>query len=194
MVDAILCDVGDVLILWDKAIPMAIERAFGLPEGSVLRETLKSSAGRLATVGQITHEEWLRRVSCRLPASAIAEWLSYHGNLNSGLIELLIACRRAGVRIYFLTNAMTRLWEDLAFHGVGDFADGVYCSASIGLAKPDLKLYRQVVTDIMVPAERVLYIDDTPSWADAGRQIGMFSHLYSGLSALKAELTRLGLP
>jgi len=82
----------------------------------------------------------------------------------------------------------------LAYHGIRDFADRVYCSASIGLAKPDPKLYRQVVRAISVPPERVLYIEDTSSWADAGRQIGMVSHTYSGIPALKSELKRLGLP
>jgi putative hydrolase of the HAD superfamily len=193
-VDAILCDVGDVLILWDKEIPAAIERAYGLPEGSVLFETLKSHAGKLATIGRVTHEEWLREVTCRLPDAAVREWLSYHGDLNSDLISLLTAARQAGVRVYLLTNATGRLWEDLAYHGIRDFADRVYCSASIGLAKPDPKLYRQVVRAISVPPERVLYIEDTPSWADAGRQIGMVSHTYSGIPALKSELKRLGLP
>lgn len=193
-VDAILCDVGDVLILWDKEIPAAIERTYGLPEGSVLFETLKSHAGRLATIGRITHEEWLRQVTCSLQGAAVYEWLSYHGDLNSELMGLLTSARQAGVRLYLLTNATSRLWEDLSYHGIRDFADRVYCSASIGLAKPDPKLYRQVVRAISVPPERVLYIEDTPSWADAGRKIGMVSHTYSGIPSLKSELKRLGLP
>jgi HAD superfamily hydrolase (TIGR01509 family) len=193
-VDAILCDVGDVLILWDKEIPAAIERTYELPEGSVLLEALKSHAGRLATIGRITHEEWFRQVTCRLPGAAVREWLSYHGDLNSELILLLIAARQAGVRVYLLTNATSRLWEDLAHHNIRNFADYVYCSASIGLAKPDPKLYRHVLRAISVPPERVLYIEDTPGWADTGRQIGMISHTYSGVPSLKSELRRLGLP
>jgi putative hydrolase of the HAD superfamily len=193
-VDAILCDVGDVLILWDKQIPATIERSYGLPEGSLLLQTLKSRPGRLATIGRITHEEWLREVTRRLPGEAVIEWLSYHGDLNTGLVALLTAARQAGVRVYFLTNATSRIWEDLAYHGLRDFADGVYCSVAIGLAKPDPKLYREVLRGISVPPERVLYIEDTPSWSEAGRQIGMISHTYSGIPSLRDELKRLGLP
>lgn len=193
-VDAILCDVGDVVILWDKEVPAAIERSYGLPEGSLLRETLRSHAGRLATIGRITHEEWLREVARRIPVEAVHEWLAYHGDLNNDLIGLLTAAHRADVRVYLLTNATSRLWEDLAYHGIGDFADAVYCSANIGLAKPDPRLYREVVNIISVPPRRVLYIEDTPSWADAGREIGMLSHTYSGIGSLKCELERLGLP
>lgn len=193
-VEAILCDVGDVLILWDKEIPATIERSYGLPEGSLLLETLKSRAGRMATIGRITHEEWLREVTRRLPGEAVLEWLSYHGELNSDLITLLTAARQAGVHVYFLTNATSRIWEDLAYHGIRDFADGIYCSVDIGLAKPDPNLYREILRAISVPPERALYIEDTPSWADAGRQIGIVSHTYSGIHALKSELKRLGLP
>jgi len=193
-IDAIFCDVGDVVILWDKEIPARIERGYGLPEGSLLLETLKSRAGRLATIGRVTHEEWLREVTRRLPGEAVLEWLSYHGELNSDLIALLAAARQVGVHVYFLTNATSRIWEDLAYHGIRDFADGVYCSVDIGLAKPDPALYREVLRGISVPPERVLYIEDTPSWSDAGRQIGMVSHTYSRIPSLKEELKRLGLP
>jgi putative hydrolase of the HAD superfamily len=193
-VDAILCDVGDVLIVWDKEVPAAIERSYGLPEGSLLFETLKSRAGRLATIGRITHEEWLRQVTRRLPSKAVFEWLSYHGDLNTDLITLLSAARRVEMPVYFLTNATSRLWEDLAYHGIQDFADEVYCSASIGLAKPDPKLYQDVVSAISIRPERVLYIEDTPSWAEAGRRIGLVSHTFSGIPALKSELERLGMP
>jgi putative hydrolase of the HAD superfamily len=194
LVEAILCDVGDVLILWDKEIPATIERRHGLPDGSLLFETLKSRAGRLATTGRITHEEWLREVTRYLPCQAVLEWLAYHGDLNNDLISLLAMAREAGVGIHLLTNATSRLWDDLAYHGIRDFADRVYCSASIGLAKPDMRLYREVVKQVAVTPDRILYIEDTPSWAEAGRQIGMISHTYSGIPPLKLELAGLGLP
>src|SRR5260370_42533808 len=120
-VGAILCDVGDVLILWDKEIPAAIERAYGLPDGSVLFEILKSHAGKLATIGRVTHEEWLREVTCRLPDAAVREWLSYHGDLNSDLISLLAAARQAGFLVYLLPNATSPLWQHLPSPGIRDF-------------------------------------------------------------------------
>src|SRR5260370_17185905 len=87
-VDAILCDVGDVLILWDKEIPAAIERAYGLPDGSVLFEILKSHAGKLATIGRVTHEEWLRETTFRLPDAPVRESLPSHPHLTLLLLIL----------------------------------------------------------------------------------------------------------
>jgi putative hydrolase of the HAD superfamily len=192
-IDAIFCDVGDVLILWDKDIPRQIEKDHGLHEGSVLFETLKSGAGKMATTGQITEEEWLRQVTRRLPREAVREWLSYHGELNSELVGLLTLAREAGVHVYLLTNATSRLWEDLAYHGIQNFADQVYCSYTLGLAKPDPEIYRHAVESVSVPPGRILYIEDTASWAEAGRRIGLVSHTYSGIAALKSDFDRLGL-
>ncbi|MGH8900437.1 MAG: HAD-IA family hydrolase [Egibacteraceae bacterium] len=183
---------GDVVILWNTDVPAAIERAYGLPDGSVLSRALKSQAGRLATLGRIDRPEWFRQVGRDLPKDAINEWLAYHGDLNVGLIEMLTTARRSGLRIYFLTNATNRLWDDLEHHGIRHFADYVFCSASVGLAKPDPKMYDHVISMTLLRPERILYIEDTPSWAEAGRRIGMVSHTYSGNPALKSELERLG--
>jgi putative hydrolase of the HAD superfamily len=130
-VESILCDVGDVLIHWDTAVPAAIEGAYSLPMGSVLAHTLKSDAGRLATVGAIDTAEWFRRVSATLPEKAIKEWLDYHGELNQELVDALSSIRRHGTRLCLLSNASSRLRQDLAYHGIRDIADYVLCSADI---------------------------------------------------------------
>jgi putative hydrolase of the HAD superfamily len=185
--------VGDVLIRWDTGVPAAIERSYGLPPGSVLSETLKSEAGRLATSGVIGPDEWFRRVSAALPEAAIKEWLSYHGELNQDLASRLRAVRgQRGVRLYLLTNAMARLWQDLAFHGIASMADEVLCSSAIGLAKPDPRIYQHLVRVAGSRPERILYIEDTPGWADAGRRAGLLAHTYTASDLVAAELERLG--
>jgi putative hydrolase of the HAD superfamily len=191
-IDAIACDVGDVLIRFDIAVPAAIEQAHGLPEGSVLFQTLKSPAGRLATLGQIGFDEWFRQVALALPEKAVNEWLAYHGELNQELLGLLTSVRdRCGVRLYFLTNAMSRLWRDLEYHGVRHIADEVFCSASIGMAKPDPRIYRHLIRLSGISPGRILYIEDTPEWAEAGRRAGLLSHTYVSNPGVIRELRRL---
>lgn len=194
MVDSILCDVGDVLILWDASVLAAIEDTYSLPGGSVLSHTLKSDAGRLATVGVIDSDEWFRRVSTMLPESVIKEWLSYHGELNQELADVLSSIRtRYGTRLCLLSNATPRLWQDLAYHGIHDIADNVLCSASIGVAKPDPRIYQHAARVAGSRPERTLYIEDTPKWAEAGGQAGFLSHTYVGNEPVIRELERLGL-
>lgn len=192
-IDAIACDVGDVLICWDTGVPAAIERAYCLSEGSVLSQTLKSEAGRLATLGQIGFDEWFRRVSAVLPEDAIREWLSYHGELNRELADLLTAARsRYGICLYLLSNATSRLWQDLTYHGIQDIADYVFCSASIEMAKPDPRIYQHAARVTGSRPERTLYIEDTPGWAEAGSRAGLISHTFAGNGPVIRELGRLG--
>jgi putative hydrolase of the HAD superfamily len=107
-------------------------------------------------------------------------------------VELLSAARRPGVRLYFLSNATARLWGDLAFHGLLDMADRVFCSAEIGLAKPDPRVYRSVAEATSVSLARTLYVDDTPLWVDAGRRLGMYGHVYTTVDKLERTLARAG--
>lgn len=191
-IEAILCDVGDVVILFDQAVSAGIEGRYSLPAGSLLQTALKSPAGKLATIGTIDHAEWRRRICRTLPRQAVDEWLDYHGELNQGVVDLLAAAKEAGVRVIFLSNATTRLWDDLAYHGMLGFADRVFCSADIAWAKPDLRAYRFVVDTASLVLARTLYVDDTPSWVEMGRSLGMHGHVYVTTGELSDELSRLG--
>lgn len=191
-IGAILCDVGDVVILFDRAVSAGIEDRYSLPAGSFLQTALKSPAAKLATVGAIDHAEWRRRICRTLPAQAVDEWLDYHGELNQGVVDLLTAAKEAGVRVVFLSNATARLWDDLAYHGILRFADRVFCSADIAWAKPDPRAYRFVIDTASLVLAQTLYVDDTPSWVEMGRSLGMHGYVYITTSGLSHELSRLG--
>lgn len=193
-IEALVCDVGDVVILFDPAVSAGIEQTYALAEGSLLATMLKSPAGRLASIGAISSAQWLRFARSELPPAAVDAWLGYHGELNQPVVEMLAAVKAAGVRLAFLSNATGRLWDDLAFHGVCDLAEKVFCSASIGVAKPDLAAYRHVVEAMSLPVAQSLYVDDTPSWVEAGRVVGLRGHVYVSAARLHDELVRAGVP
>jgi putative hydrolase of the HAD superfamily len=193
-VEALVCDVGDVVILFDPAVSAGIEETYGLAQGSLLATLLKSPAGRLASVGAISSAQWLRFARSELPPRAVDEWLRYHGELNAPVVKMLATVRAAGVRLVFLSNATGRLWDDLAFHGISDLAEKVFCSASIGVAKPDPAAYRYAIEAMSLPVARSLYVDDTPSWVEAGRAVGLRGHVYVSAERLREELVRAGVP
>lgn len=193
-IEALVCDVGDVVILFDPAVSASIEETYGLERGCLLATLLKSPAGRLASIGVISSAQWLRFARAELPPPAVDEWLGYHGELNQPVVEMLAAVKATGVRLVFLSNATTRLWDDLAFHEVSDLAEKVFCSANIGVAKPDPAAYRHVIEAMSLPVARCLYVDDTPSWVEAGRVVGLRGHVYVSAERLHDELVRAGVP
>lgn len=192
-IGGIICDVGDVLILFDQEVSAEMECRYQLQPGQLLKATLKSEAGRLATVGAISTDRWYEMVADSLPAHAIDEWLAYHGDLNTALVELLLAARSAGIIVCLLSNATSRLWDDLRHHQIESLGDHVVCSADVGLAKPDPQIYHHALAVLGMAAGEVVYLDDTEPWVEAGRSIGLRAHHYVGIGEARNALVAEGL-
>ncbi|MFF5781851.1 HAD-IA family hydrolase [Streptomyces virginiae] len=188
-----LCDVGDVLIKFDRGVAEAIERRHGLAEGSLLPAVLKSQPGRLAMAGAIDHNTWRAEVGALVGPGAVEAWLRYHGDLDSQAVACLKAVRDRGVRVVLLSNANGRLRSDLAFHGISDVADLVLGSAEMGLLKPDPRCYQEAARLGGFAFHEALYVDDTPSWVAAGEVLGMTGHTFTSARALNECLISKGL-
>ncbi|MGH4017958.1 MAG: HAD family hydrolase [Pseudonocardiaceae bacterium] len=191
-IDTIISDIGDVVIMFDQGRSADIERRYGVAEGCLLDAVLKSPAARMAAVGQLDHAEWLRRVTENVPRIAVQEWLAYHGELNLPVVEMLVTARRNGLRVLLLSNATVRLWDDLDYHGIRDLADRVFCSADIGFAKPDPRVYGFVADATSLAMGRTFYVDDTSSWVEVGRKLGMRGYVYGTPDELRRQLADLG--
>lgn len=192
MIDTIICDVGNVVILFSPDRSAEIERRYGIPAGALLHAVLKTPPARLAAVGQLDYDEWFRQVAALVGEAAVTDWLAYHGELNRPVVDILAAARSSGIRVLLLSNATVRLWDDLDHHRIRGLADEVFCSADIGVAKPDPGAYEFVVSAASVVAGRALYIDDTASWVEAGRGVGLRGYVYGTPDGLRRELAALG--
>lgn len=191
--DTVLCDVGDVVIRFDRSVAAGIEAEYGLPPGSLLPTALKSSAGRLAMTGQITYEQWRIQTAAVVGTPAVAQWLAYHGELDYDVVEQLRLVKNEGRRVVLLSNATSRLWDDLEFHALTGLADKVWCSADIGLAKPDPGCFHYAAQYSGFELCRTLYIDDTPAWVEAGQALGLTGHVFTTAQGLREDLLDLGL-
>jgi len=193
LIDTVLCDVGDVIIMFDRVVAATIESRHGLEPGSLLQNVLKSPEGKLAMVGEIDQKCWRRAMARKLGDEAVAEWLDYHGDVNHQVIALLKEIRSQGVHLVLLSNATTRLWDDLAFHDLGSLADAVFCSADIGRAKPNPDSYRYAARHGGFCLDRALYVDDTSSWVAAAARLGMHGHVFESAGILRRDLVARGL-
>jgi putative hydrolase of the HAD superfamily len=187
-----VCGIDQVVLMFDPSVAGSIERRHNLREGSLLDTLVDLPTARLASVGAISHERWLRYARESLPPQVVNEWLAYHGTLNQPVVDILTSAMLAGARLFFLANSTARLWADLAHHGLGDLAEETFSSADIGYAKPDPRVYEHVIDSASLNPRRTLYVDDNPSWVHVGRQLGMRGHRYTGAAALREELLRAG--
>jgi putative hydrolase of the HAD superfamily len=149
-----------------------------------------------AVTGQITDEQWRAEVLRRLgpgSADAVAEWSASCGEVNHAVLDIVRAAR-AAVRVGLLTNGTSRLAADLEVLGIAGEFDVIFNSAEIGVAKPDVAVYRLACDRLATVPERVFFVDDSPGHVDGAREAGMQACLFVDAVLLTDSLRSEGLP
>lgn len=195
--DAVLCDIDGVIRHWPAADD--IELAHQLPPGSLAAAAFSPSRLNPAITGSITDAQWRSAVArdladtCGSKARAralVRAWSKLEPRADDQVVSLLARARRF-VTVALVTNATTRLEQDLAQHGLGDVADIVISSARIGVAKPDPRFYVVAAERVGAPVDRCLFIDDTTANVAAASQAGMTGVHYRQFEDLRAALAPL---
>jgi putative hydrolase of the HAD superfamily len=192
--DAVLCDIDGVVRHWPSG--EGIERACGLPAGSIAAAHFSPSRLNLAITGKITDEQWRAAAAADLAAvygsadradEAVKAW-SLLEPLNDPEVVSLLATAREVVTVALVSNATTRLEQDLARHGLSTLAHVVVGSARIGVAKPGPSFYILAAEQAGAGVDRCLFIDDTPANVAAARETGMTGGLYKTIGDLRVAL------
>ena len=76
--------------------------------------------------------------------------------------------------------------------GIAGHFPTVFNTAELGVCKPHHEVYRRVLDLLDLPAEQVVFTDDTPGWAAAAAEGGMHGIPFTGVEPCRAELRRLG--
>ena len=192
-IEAVVFDLDGVVRHWDTELNASIERRHGLAPGAILDTAFAPDLGTAAVTGALDYRTWADRVAERLGSpEAVAEWGAFRGHVDPEAVELVDAVRAGGCRVGLLSNATTRLEEDLAHLGLGDSFDVIFNTAVLGVCKPDPEVYRRVVDALGLPADQVVFTDDTPSWAEAATEVGLHGIPFTGVARLREELRGLG--
>jgi putative hydrolase of the HAD superfamily len=147
-----------------------------------------------AVTGKITDEEWRAEVLRRLgqsAAAAVAAWSASCGEVNDAVLEL-VRETRAQTRVGLLTNGTTRLPADLEQLGIANEFDVIFNSCDLGVAKPDLAVYKIVCAQLGLDPSAVFFVDDSPGHVDAARDAGLRAVLFVDAVLLRDELVAEG--
>jgi putative hydrolase of the HAD superfamily len=187
--DAVLCDVDNVIRVYEPAHLYALERAAGLAEGTTMKVAFAPDTVLPLVLGRITPDEWagsiLRGLSGLVADGTAAELSTalvrspFHADET---VVALLRRARAQVPLVLVTNTSVQLEEDLEVLGLTDLADHV------GIAKPDRRIYDIAVERAGVPAERCLFVDDTLENVDAAAALGMRTVHYRTPEDLRGAL------
>ena len=124
------------------------------------------------------HELW---------AADFRSWLS----INPGTIEVLADLKADGTRLALLSNAGPDFGSYLRHGPLGGFFAACYVSGELGLLKPHPEIYQHVLDDLGIGAAEAVFIDNRETNVRGAEALGITSHLFTDVTALRAFLTSL---
>ena len=189
----LLCDLDGVLRLWPEAHLDCAEQLVGLPPGSIRSVAFGPDLLTLAVTGCLSDEAWRQSITDRLQAAypgvdvvrAVAAWSAPIGEVNTSVRDLL---RRRRVPVALVTNATSRLPQDLAQLGLDADVDYVINSSEIRVAKPEWGIFAAALDTLGLPAKEVLFVDDHPGHVAAAESFGICGHHFQNAERLEAAL------
>lgn len=110
-----------------------------------------------------------------------------NGGLNRPLLAEMQRLREAGNRVCLASNMATAqrvlFWNAL---GLKHYADEIFCSGDLNVAKPEPLFYSRVAALLSVEPESIMFFDDSAANIDAAKACGWQAFLYTDLpSTLK---------
>lgn len=199
-IKAVLFDMDGVIRHWDAVGARRGEEAAGLPEGAIEAIAYTIPEFTATQVGTVTARQWADAVGRALvekygPGAAVAaeHYFAYAGRIDQEMVSL-VAEVRDHATVALLSNATDQLREHLAHHELVDAFDVVFCSAEIGIAKPDTAIFRHAAEVLGVRTGDCYFTDDRPENVEGARAAGLHADVFTGRDALVERLRALGLP
>lgn len=175
----LIFDFGGVItdMRWDVA--RQLEEAHGLERNALLRTLYDSDEWRAVQIGEGDIEAWREASHRALEEAAGRPLPPLHQQWRESVRLIrenveLIRSLRSQYRIAVLSNADHTLEERIRDGlGIADLFDTVVCSAAVGMAKPDHRVYKLAAERLGLPPEECLFIDDHEGNVEAAREVGM---------------------
>lgn len=196
-IDAIFWDLGGVIVRTeDRTRRERWEQRLGLEPRQLDRFIFAGEMGRKAAIGEVSAEEvweWARRELdlSRDEGEQLTRDFWRGDDLDQELVGYIRGLRPQ-FQVGLISNAWLELRELLVHHlHIDDAFDDLVISAEVGLAKPDLAIYRLALERLKVRAERAIFIDDFERNIAAARELGMHAVLFRSRVQAIADVDRL---
>lgn len=192
---AVLFDMGGVVVELgplDGLLGTAMEAADSWPRW------LASPSVRSFERGQCTVDEFAVGLCAELglaltPTEVVQRFRHFPRGLFPGAAEMVEEVRQ-GATTAVLSNTNALHWEtQIDAERVAGLFDRRFLSYELGLVKPDAAIFERALTDLDVPADQVLFLDDNQVNVEAARLVGLRAHRTRGVEEACLVLRRYGL-
>ena len=189
-----LFDLDGVLRHFDPDGPVRAEQRYGLPPGSLLATGMTDELMGPMTTGLMTRAEWTDEVGRRVGSvEAARAWTADTGTADEEMLLLADELRRSNILVAILTNGTDTVRAELADLDMDHRVDRIFNSAEIGVAKPDVAVFRHVCDALELDGGQIFFTDDSSSKLTGAVEIGMVTHHFTGIDGLRAKLAKHGL-
>lgn len=201
-IDGVIFDYGEVISERADPIHMSnMARITGLPEPTVhdlywkFRDQYDSGALHGKTYWQKIGEAAGLSFSPEQTEALVREDVVSWSRIRIPVLHWISQLQAAGVKTAILSNMMVDLLAHLREQHpwLNAFTHQCY-SCSLGIVKPDERIYRCCLEGLGTVPERTLFLDDREPNIIAARKIGMHGIVFRGMDALRKELSNYALP
>lgn len=149
--------------------------------------------------GTISHETMARYARAHLPERLhpnLSECLAHWPELSEPIAavnDLGARLKGEGYGVYVLSNASTRIMEQLGHAPIMPHLDGYVVSANERLMKPDPAIFSLFCERFGLEPSSCLFVDDNADNCEGARVAGMHAHHFTGdVAELEAHIRQLG--
>jgi transcription antitermination factor NusB len=197
---ALLVDMDGVVRHWDAGGVMTGDEALGIEPGTFAAVALEPERVRRANDGTLTDEEWHAEVAAELaarhgcdPAEVLRVWAPDGFRIDDEVVALVRAVRAGGAATACVSNATTRLEDDLEERAIADAFGVVVNSSRVRAVKPDAAIFLAAVEALGVAPGDCLFVDDRAENVAGALAVGMPAVRFTTAGRLAATLRRVGL-
>jgi len=197
MIKAVIFDFGRVVSAQKpSSLFRSYEEDLGLAPGTLNRVMFGSPAWQEVLVGHKTFDQYWREIGPALglhtPEEIEAFRRRYAGDeaINDGVLDL-IRRLHGRYKLAVLSNSPPGLARWLAYWGMLDLFDVVFCSGDEGVVKPEPAAFELTLARLGVAPEEAAFVDDTTGHVEAARSLGLHGIHFTTAEALARELEDL---
>ena len=182
----IIFDLGNVLVKLNPEGCIGAFKAIGM--GELVEQNPQSEGMKLMSklgVGMMTTEAFCDAARKLTGADVANEEII--AAANKMLVEIpdekkerLLQLKKAGYRLFLLSNTIDIHWDycvELLFpyqnHGVEDYFEQCFLSQRMHLAKPNARIYEEVIRQADIHPDETLFIDDLKENCEAAEKLGI---------------------
>jgi putative hydrolase of the HAD superfamily len=196
---AIYWDIGGVLLTngWDHEERARVLQQFAIPRDEY--ESRHEEANDRWEKGELSDDAFLKQTvffkeRSFTPADCIQAVREQSQWLPGGAKNVIAALRKSsGLKMAMLNNESGPLNDyRIETFGLTQYFDGFFCSAYLGMRKPEPRMFRAGVALLHFKPEQCVFIDDRDKNCAAAAQVGLHAIQYKGEEPLKDALRAVG--